>query len=69
MRVRALVAFAGRVDDNTFSVVVGQEFDLPAGVDWLEAGLVVLLAPDAVVIETPEDGLPVIEKRSRAKRG
>lgn len=67
MRVRALVAFAGRVDGSTISVVAGQEFDLPAGVDWLEAGLVVLLAPDAVVIERPEDRLPVIEKRARTR--
>jgi hypothetical protein len=40
MKVVALVSFVGRVGVNTLSVASGDEFDLPDGVDWLQAGLV-----------------------------
>jgi hypothetical protein len=40
MRVRALVSFAG----HGVTVARGAEFDLPEGVDWLQAGLVAPVA-------------------------
>ncbi len=41
MKVRALVAFAGTdAAGGSWYSQKGQEFELPAGVDWLKAGLV-----------------------------
>lgn len=41
MRVRANVSFTGRLPDgSSMPIEAGQEFTLPRGVDWLEAGLV-----------------------------
>lgn len=45
IRVRALVSFAGVVDGQSRAVAVGEEFDLPDGLDWLQAGLVVPVLP------------------------
>jgi hypothetical protein len=40
MRVKALKAFVARVNGKSHSVVLGQELDLPPGVNWVEEGLV-----------------------------
>lgn len=41
MKVKALISFVGYDQSrNKFRVEEGQEFDLPAGVDWLKKGLV-----------------------------
>lgn len=47
MRVRALVSFVGRVAGDARTYRAGDEFDLPAGVDWLRAGLVAAVAGPA----------------------
>ncbi len=67
MRVRALVSFAGR----NMTVARGAEFDLPDGVDWLQAGLVVPVtepapAPHMADVERAVDPAPTAaEKRQR----
>lgn len=66
MRVRALVSFAGK----GMTVARGAEFDLPDGVDWLQAGLVALVeptpAPHMADVERAVDPAPVAaEKRTR----
>jgi hypothetical protein len=66
MRVRALVSFAGK----GMTVARGAEFDLPDGVDWLQAGLVALVeptpAPHMADVERAVDPAPVAaEKRAR----
>lgn len=44
MRVRATKSFVGRdAQRKTLRIQAGDEFELPAGVDWLRAGLVVPL--------------------------
>jgi len=40
MIVRALVPFAARINGNMLNFQAGQLLELPAGVDWLAAGLV-----------------------------
>lgn len=70
MRVRALVSFAGKVGVNTLSIARGAEFDLPEGVDWLQAGLVALVAtgpaPHMAAVERAIDPAPTAaEKRKR----
>jgi hypothetical protein len=49
LRVKALKSFGARVGGENYHVSLGQELDLPAGADWLKAGLV---APVGVSTET-----------------
>lgn len=68
MRVRTLVSFAGK----GMTVARGTEFDLPEGVDWLQAGLVALVAtgpaPHMTAVEHAIDPAPMTaEKRKRSK--
>ncbi len=79
MRVVALVSFAGRVGVNSLSIARGAEFDLPEGVDWLQAGLVAPVgstgsptatgpAPHMTGVEHAIDPAPMTaEKRKRGK--
>lgn len=65
MRVRALTSFAG----SGVSVGMGDEFELPDGVDWLWAGLVEVIEPEqeATVAEMPERAVkPKPRGRKRA---
>lgn len=59
MRVRALVSFAGK----GMTVARGAEFDLPEGVDWLQAGLVAPVetgpAPHMFGVERAVDTRPL----------
>ena len=52
MVVRAVIGFAGIVAGQSRSVRVGEVFTLPDGVDWLTAGFVVPVLPDAGAPET-----------------
>lgn len=53
MRVKALRSFAGTAPSGSkYRVVEGEEFDLPEGVDWLNAGLVKVVEPGQPVKET-----------------
>lgn len=52
MQVRARVGFVGIVAGQSRAVRAGEVFDLPGGVDWLRAGLVVPVLPDAPGPET-----------------
>lgn len=65
MRVRALVSFSGAAG----TIARGAEFDLPDGVDWLKAGLVVPVtepAPHMADVERATDPAPALaEKRKR----
>lgn len=77
MRVVALVSFAGK----GITVARGAEFDLPDGVDWLQAGLVAPVgptsspigtgpAPHMTAVEHAVDPAPVTaEKRKRKTAG
>lgn len=67
MMVQALVPFAARINGNMLSVQAGQLLELPAGVDWLAAGLVAPV-PDEVetaVIDTTDVERTVTRKRKR----
>jgi hypothetical protein len=69
MRVRALLSFAGK----GMTVSRGAEFDLPEGVDWLQAGLVVPVeatpAPHMAGVERAIDPAPALaEKRKKASK-
>ncbi len=60
-KVKALKSFAGTDPSGVkHRIAAGDEFDLPEGVDWLDAGLVVLLEP-----ETP----PAVISPQKSKRG
>jgi hypothetical protein len=72
MRVVALQAFVARIGLNSQSIAKGSEFDLPDGVDWLQAGLVAPVAqaepalPHLVGVEHAIDPAPAqAEKRKR----
>ena len=56
MRVRALQNFSGPLGSYT----IGQEFDLPDGVDWLAVGYVEIVE----IIEQPE---PASGSKSQAE--
>lgn len=67
VRVTALVSFVGRVDGDTLTLTRGAQFDLPAGVDWLEAGLVTTApAPHLVGVEHAVDANVVHAERRDA---
>ena len=44
MLVQAKQAFVSRIDNQTLAVRVGQIVEMPDGADWLQAGLVRLVA-------------------------
>lgn len=48
MMVQALVSFVARIDGNAMTVRAGQIITLPAGADWLTAGLVTPVPDDQV---------------------
>ena len=64
MRVRALTSFAG----SGVSVGMGDEFELPEGVDWLRAGLVEVIPEpeqEKAVAEPPEKA---VKPRARGRK-
>lgn len=63
MRVRALTSFAG----DGVSVGMGDEFELPEGVDWLRVGFVEVIdeEPEKAVAEMPEKA---VKPRARARK-
>jgi hypothetical protein len=67
MKVKAVKSFAGMAGNTKYRVSAGDEFDLPAGTDWLKAGLVVPLAGSTPAkASTPNK---TAAKPSSAKRG
>ncbi len=72
MRVRALASFVARIDGQSVSVRAGQLIDLPAGADWLRAGLVAPAPDDLAGPETASvqaGGETAALPRARRKRG
>lgn len=68
MMVRALVPFAARINGNMLNFQAGQLLELPAGVDWLAAGLVAPVPGEEV--ETAQ--LPITDAEqavTRKRRG
>jgi len=41
--VKAIQSFAARIEGRGYAVTAGDVFEMPAGVDWVTAGLVVPL--------------------------
>lgn len=64
MQVVALNSFVGRVGGVKYSVQRGQVLELPAGADWLTAGLVAAVEAPAAEPETPAPEKPA-RKRSK----
>lgn len=66
MMVKALNSFVGSVNGIKYRVAAGDVLELPAGADWLRAGLVEVVAePEAPeVVAEPE-----APKRKKAKGG
>lgn len=58
MKVRAVKSFGGSTADGRYHVSAGDEFELPAGVDWLRAGLVVPVETAAVAGGKPRETAP-----------
>jgi len=69
MRVRALIAFAGVVRGEMIRVGAGEVIDLPAGVDWLKAGLVEELSESEETAELamPDAEQAVVRRRRKAQ--
>ena len=65
MKARALVSFVARIGSDTLTVQAGQLVDLPAGVDWLAAGLV---APAPDEVETAVADMVDVEHAVTRKR-
>ncbi len=66
MKAKALKGFTGWIGGNSISVSEGQIVDVPAGTDWVKAGLVEPLpgeveerptkkAPETAAVQPPED--------------
>ncbi len=68
VKVRALLSFVAVVDGRKFRAIEGDEFDLPAGVDWLAAGLVAPVGqePEAAAVEQPEKA---VKRPARKRKG
>ena len=67
MQVQALVGFAAVVAGQPVAVRAGEVVELPAGADWLTAGLVVPLRDEPV--ETASlDAAPGVEHAVTRKR-
>lgn len=65
MKVKAVKSFAGTDGDgNPVSIGMGDVFELPEGVDWLQAGLVV---PVVVRAEEKAEKAVVAPAESRRK--
>ena len=64
MRVRAIKSFSGLVDGKFTSRAKGSEFDLPAGCDWLRAGMVevvnVDISPEVQAAKNPLSRVGVV---------
>lgn len=70
MRVRAVKSFAGQDGDgNHVSVGMGDEFELPLGVDWLQAGLVEPVVVRGVDIAEKAVVKPAERRTERARKG
>lgn len=66
MKARALVSFVARIGSDTLTVQAGQLVDLPAGVDWLAAGLVAPVPGEEV--ETAVADMVDVERAVTRKR-
>ena len=67
MKVRALTSFGG---SRYGHVPEGHVFDLPAGVDWLQAGLVEPVGEtlETASLEAPEKAVKPRARRKTAKK-
>lgn len=63
MRVTALRSFVAMADGASRTYARGAEFDLPAGVDWLAAGLVAPVAPHLAGVERAIDASALTAER------
>ena len=71
MKVVALKGFSGMLEGRPFSVSEGEELELPEGVDWLNAGLVVAVKEEfeTAAKATPEKAVkPAARKRTTKRR-
>lgn len=67
MKVRAVKSFGGSQYGHR---AAGSVFDLPDGVDWLEAGLVVPVEPEieTAAMEAPEKAVKPKPKKKRVTK-
>lgn len=67
MRVLALVSFVARVNGDTLSVQAGALVELPAGADWLAAGLATP-APETELATAEPDAERAVAVRPRRRK-
>lgn len=70
-RVKALKSFAARINDTIYHINRGQLLEMPAGADWIQAGMVTPI-PDAEIIhlavrKPPEQALSQRGKKRGGK--
>jgi len=64
MKVRALTTFGGTdAIGNPIHVSAGDVFDLPPGVDWINAGFVVAVEQEEATVQVPERATKAKPKR------
>lgn len=63
MQVRALVSFAGNFNEKTYSISLGEIFELPEGTDWLKAKFVELVEPTVTEQPVIAENKAVVRKR------
>ena len=69
MQVQAMVSFGAMINGEMLAVRAGEVLALPAGADWLTAGLVIPFAEDGVPVETASmDNAPGVEHAVTRKR-
>lgn len=71
MRVKAVKSFGGVTSEGRYHISEGEEFELPEGVDWLRAGLVVPVkaAVETAAIEPPEKAVRPKARKRKANAG
>lgn len=70
MQVKAVTGFVARLDGQVYRVAPGDVLTLPAGADWLIAGLVESIkdgAPENASLKAPERAVKKTSKARTAK--
>jgi len=66
MKVKAVTSFAGQINGKSYQVQDGDEFELPAGADWLRCGFVVTAEPEQATVGPAEQATQPRRRRKQA---
>jgi hypothetical protein len=75
MKVKALKGFTAFVGEDSVSASEGQVLEMPAGADWIKAGLAIavegelpdVVAPETAAFEPAEAAVPAAARKRKPK--